>query len=378
MIQRKVGRSLCGIGCATLTLGLLVSGSVLATNAGASKAPPSTFKFSWGTFHVASRIEKNIRAHKALNFDMSYQAVSEAGAPAELRAGLSRGAAWVKKTYGVTINVKLIGSTNTTAPAQISQITSLVSAGELTCVGVEPITPGAFEKVINSTMSAGVPVMTVNTDSPPSHRIAYYGVDDTTPKSPLWTGRVAGEYTVSWAKKHHIVLRSAALVTGTTSAPWAQGRMKGWEEVVKSAFPHIKIVGTPTDALTTGYTPSPITSDMSAFMTGHPTVQFYFDSDWGAAEIGGLIASRGLKGKVFTLGYNVNSTYIKDLRAGDIIGTVDQRYDLQAENFVKGCASMLLAGKVPSPHQYIDPSIWTPTNVKAAVALYKSIPGSLT
>ena len=231
--------------------------------------------------------------------------------------------------------------------------------------------------MINSTMSSGVPVMTVNTDSPASHRIAYFGVDDTDSSSPLWTGRIAGNFTVSWAHQNHVNLTSAALITGDTTASWAQGRMKGWMDVVKSAFPSIKITDTPTNAFTTGYTPATIQTDMQAFITGHPSVQFYFDSDWGAAEIAQLIQSEHLKGKVYTLGFNVDSTYIKDLQQGTLIGTVDQRYDLQAENFVKGCAQFLLGGVVPSTYQYLDPSIWTPRNVSQAIKLYDSIPGSL-
>jgi ABC-type sugar transport system substrate-binding protein len=334
-------------------------------------------KFPWGTFTLANRIATKIKDHKPLVFDLSFQETAEPGAPDLLRVGLQEGAAWAKKKYGVTIKVNLIGTPQTDPPTQISQIKSLVSAGQVDCVGVEPVTPGAFEDVINSTISAGVPVMTVNTDSPASHSLAYYGVDDTNPNSPLWTGRIAGNFTVKWAKQNHIVLKSAALITGDTTAPWAQGRMKGWLEVVKAAFPGIKVIGTPTNAFTTGYTPATIETDMQAFMTGHPTVQFYFDSDWGAAEIAQLIGRRHLKGKVFTLGFNVDSTYIKDLQQGLLVGTIDQRYDLQAENFVKGCAQFLLGGIVPSRYEYIDPSIWTPANVAQALKLYNSIPGAL-
>ena len=52
-----------------------------------------------------------------------------------LRAGLKAGAAWIKKTYGVNVNVNLIGTTDTDPPSQISQIQSLTSAGQLDCVG---------------------------------------------------------------------------------------------------------------------------------------------------------------------------------------------------------------------------------------------------
>lgn len=361
--------------CGTSTSG---SPTTAASSAGSTHNGPGAVKFSWGTFNTSSRIASKIKNHEPLIVDLSYQALSEPGGPALLRAGLQAGATWAQKQYGVKVLVNLIGTPQTNPPAQISQIQSLVSAGQVDCVGVEPVTPGAFKNVINSTMAAGVPVMTVNTDSPESHRIAYYGVDDTNPASPLWTGNIAGNFTVKWAQENHINLKSAALVTGDTTASWAQGRMQGWMQAVKAAYPSINIIGTPTNAFTTGYAPATIQSDMSAFMAGHRDVQFYFSSDWEAAEIAQLIGNQGLKGKVFTLGFNVDSTILKDLQAGTMIATIDQRYDLQAENFVKGCARLLLGGVAPSsPNQYVNPSIWTPNNVNDAIKLYNSIPGAL-
>jgi ABC-type sugar transport system substrate-binding protein len=370
------------IGAGSMAAGLFLAvagtgASSAASRPAAPRAQLKSVKFPWGTFTLSSAIATKIKDHQPLVFDLSFQEISEPGAPDLLRAGMEAGAAWAKKAYGVTIKVNLIGTPQTDPPTQISQIQSLASAGQFDCAAVEPVTPGAFDNVINSTMSDGIPIMTVNTDSPASHRIAYYGVDDTDPSSMNWTGRVAGNFTVDWAHAHHISLSTAALITGDTTASWAQGRMEGWVKAVTKAFPMIKIIGTPTNAFTTGYTPATIESDMQAYITGHPTVQFYFDSDWGAAEIAQLIGSQHLKGKVYTLGFNVDSTILKDLQQGTMIGTIDQRYDLQAENFVKGCAQFLLGGVVPSAYQYVTPSIWTPSNVSQAVKLYNSIPGAL-
>jgi ABC-type sugar transport system substrate-binding protein len=371
--QRARLLTLLGVGA---TVGALLVGC--GSSGGSSSGASKTYKLSWGTFKLSSAIATKIQNKQPLVFDLSFQETSEPGAPNLLRAGMQAGAAWIKKTYGVTVNVNLIGTPQTNPPQQISQIQSLAGAAQFDCVGVEPVTPGAFNNVINSTMNSGIPVMTVNTDSPDSHRLAYYGVDDTDSSSPQWTGKIAGDFTVNWAKQNNVNLTSAALVTGDTTASWAQGRMQGWTQAVTAAFPNIKVSGTPTNAFTTGYTPATIQSDMQAYMTGHSGTQFYFDSDWGAAEIAQLIGSQHLKGKVYTLGFNVDSTYIKDLQDGTLIGTVDQRYDLQAENFVKGCGQLLLGGKAPtSPYQYINPSIWTPSNVGQAVKLYNSIPGSL-
>jgi ABC-type sugar transport system substrate-binding protein len=362
----------------TLATSALASPGASGALAKSSNNPPYTAKFSWGTFHLASRIATKLKQHKQLVFDMSYQDLSQPGGPTELKAGLAAGAKWAKATYGLNIKTNLIGTLTTDPPAQINQIQSLVAAGQVDCVGVEPVTPDAFKNVINNSVSAGVPMFTVNTDSPASHRFSYSGVDDTNPASRFWTGVIAGKYTVAWAHKNHVNLKVATMITGDTTAPWAQGRMAGWEKVVKRAFPNIKIIDTPTNAFTTGYDPGTILTDMEPYMTGHPNVQFYYDSDWGAAEIAKIINQRHLTGKVFTLGYNVDATYLQDIENGSLVATVDQRYDLQAENYVKACASFYARGTVPKPNVYLFPSIWSQSNVNKMISLYSRIaPGLL-
>jgi ABC-type sugar transport system substrate-binding protein len=364
----------------TLATSALASPGASGASARSSNNPPYTVKFPWGTFHLASKTATKLKQHKQLVFDMSYQDLSQPGGPTELQSGLAAGAKWAKTTYGLNIKTNLIGTETTDPPAQISQIQSLVQAGQVDCVGVEPVTPGAFVHVINTSMSAGVPMFTVNTDSPASHRIAYSGVDDTNPASKkFWTGTIAGQYTVNWAHKHHVNLKVATMITGDTTAPWAQGRMAGWEKVVKKAFPHIDIIDTPTNAFTTGYDPNTIRTDMEPYMTGHPNVQFYYDSDWGAAVIAQIIKQRNLVGKVFTLGYNVDATYLQDIHDGSLVATVDQRYDLQAENYVKACAKFLATGALPpTQNLYLFPSIWSQSNVNKMISLYSRIaPGLL-
>jgi ABC-type sugar transport system substrate-binding protein len=355
--------------------------SVAAASAAASQpaataasGAPYTFALRDGsTFTLAQSIADKIKNKQPLNIYMSYQSIAEPGAPYLLTAGLNQAADEMSKKYGVTINTKLIGTPETDPAAQISQVQQLVSAGQLDCVGIEPVTPDAFSSVINSSMAAGVPVMTVNTDSPKSNRLAYYGVNDVDPTNELFTGRTAGQFTVDWAKKNNVNLTKVALITGDTTAPWAQGRMQGWIDVVKAAFPNVEVVGTPTNAFTTGYDPAQITPKMISFMNGHPDVQFYFSSDWEGAEIAQLIGKNGLKDKVFTLGFNMDQTMLTDLDNGTLIGTVDQRYDLQAKTFAEGCAELLLGGIVPTEWQYLKPTVWTPATAGEARKLYESL-----
>lgn len=359
--------------------GLAACSSKSSTVAASGKGVPYAVKYKWGDFHLASSIANKIKHKAPLNFVLSYQILNEPGAPAQLTAGMKQAAAEIKAKYGVTVNTQLIGPPQTDPPTQISQIQAKVAANQVDCAGVEPVTPGAFVNVINRSVQQGVPMMTVNTDSPQSDRLAYYGADDAADmNSPLQMGKIAGEQTIQWAKAHNVDLngKQVALITGDTTAAWAQARMTGWINTIKAAFPKVQVVGSPNNALTTGYIPSDILPKASAFMTGHPGVVFYFDSDWGAEEIAQLIGRNSLKGKVATIGYNIDPGYIQDLRKGLLVATIDQRYDLQAKNFVLGCADFLLGHKVPPTYNFVKPSIWTPANVGQALKVYSKIPNS--
>jgi ribose transport system substrate-binding protein len=348
-------------------LGLL--GTACGTSGGGTSAShsgaPYSAKFSWGQFTLSSAVANKVDKKEALNFVLSFQTLATVGAPVNLLAGMRQAAADVKSQYGVTVNVKLIGPPNTDPVAQISQVQQAINAGQVDCLAVEPVTPDAFVRVINQAVSAGIPAYTVNTDSPDSHRFSYSGANDSfPPKGANQMGQVAAEYTIQWLKDHSVTPKLAALVTGDTTAPWAQGRMQGWMDTMKKSLPDLQFVGTPTNALSTGYDPAGIYSQVAAFMNGHPNVDLYFDSDWGAKTIGKLIKDRGLKGKINTIGYNVDTTYLDEVSSGDVIATVDQRFDQQAAGFVTGCAAFLLKGSVPpDQYSYTKPTVVTSSNV---------------
>lgn len=326
----------------------------------------STIQQPWGTFHLSSTIQDKVRNKQPLNFVLSFQTLATVGAPAYLAAGMKDAAAQIKQQYGITVNTKVIGPANTDPVQQISQVQQAVNAGQVDCLAVEPVTPDAFVNVINQTVDKGIPAFTVNTDSPNSHRFSYYGPNDTDPSGANNLGKAAGDYVVNWAKQNSKQIQKVALITGDTSAPWAQGRMTQFVDTLKQQFPNLQVVGSPTDAFTTGYDAATIYSKMSAFITGHPDVDFYFDSDWGARDIGKLIGQRGLKDKVYTVGYNLDSTYLDEVQGGNVLATLDQRFDLQSGNWVKGCADMLLKGTVPSVHEYVPPTVVTSANVAEA------------
>jgi ribose transport system substrate-binding protein len=367
--MRKQGSILRAL-TVTMTAGLMVAacGSSSTTSGGGANTsgPPYAITMPWGTFNLAPSIATKVQNKQTLNFTLSFQTLSSVGAPAFLAAGMKTAAAAIQAKYGVTVNTKVIGPAQTDPVTQISQVQQAVAAGQVDCLAVEPVTPDAFANVLNDATTKGVPTFTVNTDSPQSHRFAYYGPNDVDQAGANNLGQAAGKFVTDWAATNNITIHKLALITGDTTAPWAQGRMQGFTTALQAKFPNVQVVGTPTNAFTTGYDDPAIISKMQAFITGHPDVDFYFDSDWGAKDIGKLIGQMNLKNKVYAVGYNVDTTYLDQVEAGNVVGTLDQRFDLQAGNWVTGCADLLLGGKTVNGNQYVPPTVVTTSNVAEA------------
>jgi len=328
----------------------------------------TTARFSWGTFTLSSRIAAKVAGRQPLNAIVSFQALGVPFAVPEMNAGMKRAAAAAKAQYGATINTKVVGPVNTDPNAQISQIRTLINSGQVDCLAIEPVTPDAFADIFDVAFKAGIPVFSVNTDAPKAHRFTYYGIDE------VAGGQITGRYTVSWLKSHHITPKAAALHTGDTTAPWAQGRMTGWLDAMKAAYPGMKVYGTPTTAPSDNYQGTVTYSKVRAVLTGHPDVNLLFHTDWGIQYMPQAISDLKLKSKVFAVGYNVDDAILNEVANGDIIGTLDQRYDNQSAGFVQGCANFLFAHKLPSyPVSYVNPYMVTHENVVAYRKLFHQL-----
>ena len=291
---------------------------------------------------------------------MSFQALGVPFAFPELTSGMKTAFQQVKGKYGRTITGKVVGPTQTDPNTQISQIHTLLSSGQVDCLGIEPVNPQGFASIFAEAWKDGVPVFSVNTDAPKAKRISYYGLNEEA------GGRIAGRYTVSFLRKQGVTtLKAAHLETGDTTAPWAQARMRGWSSAIRTAWPGVSIDDTPTTAPSDNYVPTTVYSNTKAYLLGHPDVQFIFHTDWGGEAIGKVLHDLNMKGKVYALGYNVDDGILNEIQSQDIIGTVDQRYDLQSGGFVNGCANMLFAKKVPNFYSYVKPFVVTPQNVVA-------------
>ena len=80
-----------------------------------------------------------------------------------------------------------------------------------------------FTPMINKAVHEGIPVITIDTDSPQSERHAYIGTDNYT------AGRLAGEALIADTKGQ----ANVGIITGSLKNPQHQLRLKGFKDVVE-------------------------------------------------------------------------------------------------------------------------------------------------
>ena len=127
---------------------------------------------------------------------------------------VKKGAEDAAKELGVKVMVFMPQKED--IPQQIETVETWISMG-FKGIAVAPSDPEALVKPINSAMGKGIPVITIDTDSPNSNRICYIGTDNYT------AGRVAGEEMAKILKGKGRV----AIATGSLTAMNSLERMRG-------------------------------------------------------------------------------------------------------------------------------------------------------
>jgi ribose transport system substrate-binding protein len=311
-------------------------------------------------FTLSSSIKSKVAQKKTLNFVLSIEGTGIAIFGPAMSDGWKKGSSAVSKRYGATIHEQVIGPVNTDVPTQVSQINSMLKAGQIDCLAFEAHAPGPYVGVVNQAMKMGVPVFSVNADSPNSRRIAFYGPDE------FAGGQAAGKIVGQWAKAHGLSLKTAALMTGSVEGPWAQSRMKGFVSGIKSVSTGITFVNSPTSGIQSqGFAQPTVYADAKAYLRGHPQVQLVFHTDQGVEMVAKAINDLHLKGKVFTAGYNIDPPIASYVKNGTVVVTMVQGFANQAAAGAKACGDLLFAGKFQTGHVVVSPTAVTTANVSS-------------
>jgi len=202
------------------------------------------------------------------------------------------------------------GPTTTDIAQQIDIIENLLLQGAAG-IAISPNDPTAVIHVINRAIKQGVPVVTFDSDSPDSDRIAYIGTDNE------GAGRVAGEKLAELMNGKGEV----AILTGGLGALNLNQRIKGFRSAL-AKHPEMKEVALEPDDDDS----EKATAVAENLLLSHPNLSGFF----GVSAPGGPGAARAVKaankvGKVIIVGFDDTPECRQYIKEGVIQATVAQR-----------------------------------------------------
>jgi simple sugar transport system substrate-binding protein len=205
------------------------------------------------------------------------------------------------------------GSSTSNVGQMVNSINSAVT-GKADGIATSLISPTAFNKPVQSALSAGIPVVAYNADEPQTGRLSYIGQD------LFLSGQEMGKHIASLVSSGEI-----ALFIATPGAANIQPRINGAQDTLKS-HPSIKAHVVATGAAV----PAELTV-INSWATGHPTAKGMFAVDAGSTQgVAQTIQKQGLRQKGWKGGgYDLTPTTESLLSKGYIDFTIDQQPYLQ-------------------------------------------------
>lgn len=311
-------------------------------------------KPAFGDFKVAERIKSRITSGQPVRVVLD---VAGTGIPIQgpaMRIGMERGCEAEQLT--LKSECRNVGPVNPNPAQQLSELETLLNSGEVDCLALQPPLPSQFNNIVNRYADAGIPVFTLNIDTPNAKRIAHFALNEEQ------AGEINGKATAELIKAKGVKVDTVAMGSGAPDQPWAQSRMKGFAAGYTSIFPDAKFFSDYKKALPTGknFTTQEVLNSVTPFLTANPDVTLFFHTDQGVEGVGNIIRNQKLVGKTYTSGFNVSGPILDAIDTGATLVTIDQGFDNQAEAAVRACIRYLKDGKAPvDPLQYLSPIVIT-------------------
>jgi ribose transport system substrate-binding protein len=215
------------------------------------------------------------------------------------------------KAASLGMSVIYQGSPNF-APASQTPIVDAVCTKHPNVLIVSPTDPVAMAPAIDTCLSAGIPVITVDT-----------GLTNTSQLTSAITtdndqgGTIAAQYVgKALGGKSQVALMSLS-PTATTQVE----RIASFEKEIKSAYPGITIIPVQYTAQATSDSETVARSILAA----HPGVKAFFGSAEPNAEgVAAALKALGLTGKVLDVGFDASPAEVALLKSGGINATIAQ------------------------------------------------------
>jgi ribose transport system substrate-binding protein len=215
------------------------------------------------------------------------------------------------KAASLGMSVTYQGSPNFT-PADQTPIVDAICTKHPSALIVSPTDPVAMAPAINTCLTAGIPVITVDTGLTNTSQITSAITTDNNSG-----GKDAADYVgKALGGKGEVALLSLS-PTATTQVE----RIASFEKEIKAAYPGITV-------LPVQYT-SQATSDSEtvarSILAANPGVKAFFGSAEPNAEgVAAALKATGLTGKVLDVGFDASPTEVSLLKSGGINATIAQ------------------------------------------------------
>ena len=356
---------------AMASLGGLSACGVAKQNTGGSSGASNkwTVKLKDGsTFHLADSIQKKVQSNAPVNYLFSYQSSSIQGFSQQYLAGFKRTQAAAKKIYPAMRFKDIAPAVNPgDVQQQISQIQAQVTAGNVDCLALNPLTSNSYSQIIDGLLSKGIPVFTTGIVTQGNALSNFTQI-------PLKEGAQAADTTLQYMKAHHLHFKVFAVSAGDPTLSWAPQRAEGFEKRILEKIPGAKFVTTPSSLLNVSYDAAKSIDAYRAFFAGKgKNVQVLLNVDITAGYAAQVLDGMGRSGKSFTLGWNVTPEQIQEIKKGTQIALFDQKWWQQGGFGGMACAQFLKTGKVLPNTQKLE--VVTKSNVNGALADLNKILG---
>jgi simple sugar transport system substrate-binding protein len=198
-------------------------------------------------------------------------------------------------------------------------------------LAVAPLSSEVIDPLIKKAIDAGIPVVTFNTDSPSSERIAFFGQDLVT------VAREQGEMIADYINEEGVVL----ITSCDAAAPWSQMRERGVREGL-AKYPKIKVITNICNAKGDEQTTY---AAIENAMLANPSITAVASLDAVTTPaVGRYLLRNGLAGKIIQVGHDLMPETLDNIKAGATTATLSQNPYAQGYEPVKALYMHLTEG----------------------------------
>jgi simple sugar transport system substrate-binding protein len=234
---------------------------------------------------------------------------------------------------GIDLGVKTIfdGSVNFNLDQQVAIIENYITK-KVDGMAIAPLSSEVIDPLIKKAIDAGIPVVTFNTDSPTSARIAYFGQDLIT------VAREQGEMIAQLINKKGTVL----ITSCDAAAPWSQMREQGVREGL-AKYPGIKVIENICNAK--GDEQTTYAAIENAMLANRGLAAVASLDAITTPAVGRYILRNKLSGKIIQVGHDLMPETLDNIKAGATTATLSQNPYAQGYEPVKALVEHLLNNK---------------------------------